>query len=312
MWGIVLLALLSPGPQAAAQAAPHAASVTVEECAHTIEAGRQAYEARDYGEASVRFTRALAACGPNEELLLALAQAQLLGQDVARALDTLERVLTRDPKNVPALKVKAKALYLSAKDPEAEEALRTAATLAPADAEIPYDLGRFYYHQQRFQAAADSFRRAIAIDPGAYKAWDNLGLAAEALGDAPRARRHYLHAISLVHKNHPHYDVVYANFAELLIKAGEYQTAFNLAAEAAERNPRDARNFFLTGKALAQMERYDIAVRWLEQAIALDQDYPAPRYLVAQAYRHLGRADQANEALKAFAAASARAPKVRR
>jgi protein O-GlcNAc transferase len=308
MWDIVLLALLAPGPQAASQTAP----VTVEECAQTIEAARQAYEARDYGEASVRFTRALASCGANEALLLALAQAQLLGQDVPRALDTLERVLTRDPKHVPALKVKGKALYLTAKDPEAEEALRAAAALAPADAEIPYDLGRLYYHQQRFQDAADSFRRAIAIDPGAYKAWDNLGLATEALGDAPQARRHYLQAITLVHKNHPHYDVVYANFAELLIKAGEYQTAFDLAAEAAERNPRDARNFFLTGKALVQMERYDIAVRWLEQAIALDQDYPAPRYLVAQAYRRLGRAEQANEALKAFAAASARAPKVRR
>lgn len=304
MWSIVLLAAVVAGPQAAA--------VTVEECAQTLEAGRQAYEAREYREASERFTRALTACGPNEELLLALAQAQLLGQDVSGALDTLGRVLARDPKHVPALKVKAKALYLSAKDAQAEEALRAAAALAPADAEIPYDLGRLFYHQQRFQHAADSFRRAIALDPGAYKAWDNLGLATEALGDVPQARRHYLHAISLVHESHPHYDVVYANFAELLIKAGEYQTAFDLAAEAAGRNPRDARNFFLAGKALVQMERHDIAVRWLEQAIALDPDYPAPRYLVAQAYRRLGRADQANDALKAFAAASARAPKVRR
>jgi tetratricopeptide (TPR) repeat protein len=304
MSGIALLALLAAGPQAA--------PVTAEECSRTIEAGRQAYETRDYSEATVRFTRALAACGPSDALLLALAQAQILGRDVRGGLDTLERVLARDPKHVAALKVKAKALYLSAKDSDAEEALRTAAALAPADPEIPYDLGRLYYHQQRFQHAAGSFRRAIALDPTAYKAWDNLGLASEALGDVPQARRYYLQAIALVHKNHPHYDVVYANFAELLIKAGEYQTAFDLAAEAAERNPRDARNFFLTGKALVQMERHEIAVRWLEQAIALDPDYPAPRYLVAQAYRRLGRADQANEALKAFAAASARAPKVRR
>jgi protein O-GlcNAc transferase len=308
VWDLLLIALLAAGQQAAPVVAP----VTAEECAQTIEAGRQAYDSRDYGEASARFTRALAACGPNEELLLALAQAQLLGQDVPRALDTLERLLTRDPKHVPALKVKAKALYLSAKDSEAEEALRAAAALAPADAEIPYDLGRLYYYQQRFQDAADSFRRAIALDPAAYKAWDNLGLATEALGDAAQARRYYLKAVALVHKNHPDYDVVYANFAELLIKVGEYQTAFDLAAEAAGRNPRDARNFFLAGKALAQMERHDIAVRWLEQAIALDPDYPPPRYLVAQAYRRLGRADQATEALKAFQAASARAPKVRR
>ena len=91
-------------------------------------------------------------------------------------------------------------------------------------------------------------RRATALDPRAYKAWDNLGLASEALGDVAQAQQHYLKAIALVHKDHPRYDVVYANFADLLIKLGNYQRAFDLAAEAAERNPGRAAQLLSRGE----------------------------------------------------------------
>ena len=95
-------------------------------------------------------------------------------------------------------------------------------------------------------------------------------------------------------------------------RKGDYQKAFDAGAEAAQRNPRDARNFFLTGKALLRLERPDVALKWLEQAIALDPSYPDPHYLLSQAYRRLGRMEDATRALEAFRAASARAPKNRR
>ena len=211
-----------------------------------------------------------------------------------------------------ALKVQAKAQYLLARDADAEAALKQAAERAPRDADVPYSLGRIYYQQGRHAEAAEQFRRALALDPSAYRAWDNLGLASEALGDAAQAQKHYLKAISLVHKAHPQYDVVYANFADLLIKLGSYQQAFDLAAEAAQRNPSEPRNLFLAGKALLQLGRSDISVRWFEQAIKLDPGYPEPHYLVAQAYRRLGRDADADRALAAFQAAAASAPKARR
>jgi tetratricopeptide (TPR) repeat protein len=173
-------------------------------------------------------------------------------------------------------------------------------------------LGRIYYQQGRHMDAARSLRRATELDPRAYKAWDNLGLTSVALGEITEAQQHYLKAIALVHKDHPLYDVVYANFADLLIRLGNYQRAFDLAAEAAQRNPGDPRNLFLAGKSLVRLGRSDLSVRWFEQAIALDADYPEPHYLLAQAYRKLGRVVDAERALKAFQAAAARAPKERR
>ena len=283
-----------------------------QECQDLQARGRAAYEERRYEQASRLFADALRACSPSSPLLLALGQAQLLAQRPDDAIASLERIAPNDPEHVSALKVIAKAQYLLGRDPDAETTLKRAAARAPRDAEIPYDLGRVYYQQGRHAEAADSFRRTIALDPRAYKAWDNLGLAAEALGDVGQAQEHYLKAIALVHKDHPTYDVVYANFADLLIKLGNHRQAFDLAVEAAQRNPADPRNLFLAGKALVHLGRNDLSLRWFEQAVKVNPDYPEPHYLLAQAYRKLGRSEDADRALKAFQAAAARAPRVRR
>ena len=288
------------------------AGSTADDCQEAQALGRKAYEARQYDQAAQQFARALKACGDSPALLLASGQAQLLAQHPAEAIAALDRIAVGDSNYVPALKVKAKALYLLQRDREAETVLQRAAERAPGDAEIPYDLGRMYYQQQRHAEAAEAFRKATVLDPLAYKAWDNLGLTAEALGDVAQAQQHYLKALAIVHKDHPRYDVVYANFADLLIKLGNYQRAFDLAAEAAQRNPDEARNLFLAGKALVQLGRSDLGVGWFERAIALNADYPEPHYLLWQAYRKLGREADAERALKSFQAASARAPKERR
>jgi Flp pilus assembly protein TadD len=286
--------------------------ISAQDCQETQALARRAYEERRYDQAATEFARALKACGSKPPLLVALGQAQLLARRPAEALATLERIPDNDADYLQVLKVKAKAEYLLRRDADAEATLQRAAQRAPADAEVPYDLGRIYYQQGRHAEAAKSFRRATELDPRAYRAWDNLGLAAEALGDVAQAQQHYLKAISLVYKDHPRYDVVYANFADLLIRQGDFRRAFDLAAEAAQRNPDDPRNFFLTGKALARLGRNDVSVRWFEQAIALNPDYPEPHYLLAQAYRTLGRTADADRALKSFQAAAARAPKERR
>ena len=283
-----------------------------QECTEAQALGRKAYEARQYNQAAQQFARALESCGGSAPLLLALGQSQLLGRRPAEALTTLDRIPSSHAEYPAALKVKAKALYLLRRDGEAVDALKQAASRTPSDAEIPYDLGRIYYQLGRHADAVAAFRQATTLDARAYKAWDNLGLAMEALGEVAEAKQHYLKALALVHKDHPNYDVVYANFADLLIKQGDYPRAFDLAAEAAERNPDEPRNFFLAGKALVQLGRDDVSIKWLERATTLNPDYPEPLYVLAQVYRRLGRPDDAARTLKAFQTANARTPRERR
>jgi tetratricopeptide (TPR) repeat protein len=281
-------------------------------CTAQLAIARDAYEQRAYARARMAFAAALTPCGMTPALLLALAQAELLSGDVEASLATLRRLESTGPLDVPAMKVRARALYLAARDHDAERTLVSAAALAPDDAEIPYDLGRMYYQQQRHQEAREAFSRAIAIDPRAYKAWDNLGLTWEALGDVEEATRHYARAMAIAHEEAPGYDVVYANYADLLIREGDYRRAFDAAAEAAQRNPRDARNFLLAGKALTRLDALEVSIKWLTQATALDPTLPEPHYLLARTYRRLGRNAEAEAAMAAFQDASARAPKVRR
>jgi tetratricopeptide (TPR) repeat protein len=310
MWVILLALVVSAQPgDAAARPGQDSGGPG---CDDQLARARAAYERRDFEQARTGFAAAVTRCGIQPPILLALAQAELLARDVAASLATLDRLESVGPLSVPAMKVRAKALYLSARDQEAERVLVAAAARAPADAEIPYDLGRIYYQQQRHQDAQRAFRQAIAIDDRAYKAWDNLGLTSEALGDSAEATRHYARAMAIAHTDAPSYDVVYANYADLLIKDGHYRKAFDAAAEAAQRNPRDARNLLIAGKALVRLEAFDVALKWLTQATALDPDYPEPHYLLARTYRQLGRSAEAQAAMTAFQAASARAPQVRR
>ena len=281
-------------------------------CDAQLARARDAYERHEYEQARTGFAAAVTACGETPPVLLALAQAELLSRDAAAALATLGRLEAKGPLSVPAMKVRAKALYLSVRDREAELTLLAAAARAPKDPEIPYDLGRIYYQQQRHQEAQRAFQQAIANDARAYKAWDNLGLTFEALGNVSEAIRHYAKAMAIAHTDAPSYDVVYANYADLLIREGQYRKAFDAAAEAAQRNPRDARNFLLAGKALVRLEAPDVGVKWLTQATVLDPDYPEPHYLLARAYQRLGRLEESRQAMAAFQAASERSPRVRR
>ncbi|HYM13282.1 MAG TPA: tetratricopeptide repeat protein [Bryobacterales bacterium] len=103
-----------------------------------------------------------------------------------------------------------------------------------------------------------------------------------------------------------------SDLANLLLKRGENDKAFQLAAEAAERNPTSARNFFLTGKALVRLEKLELSVKWLKRSIELDPNYPEPHYLLGQAYQKLGQKENAQREFPTFQAISAKLPRSRR
>ena len=140
----------------------------------------------------------------------------------------------------------------------------------------------------------------LKINPRSYKAYDNLGLCYEAKGDNERAVRYFLTAIKLTENDHPEYDSAYADLAELLLKTGDAQKAFDAASKATKRNSYSARNFYLGAKALEQLGKFDLSLNWLQRSIALDPNYPEPEYLLARVYRHSGRQRKPKKRAKSF------------
>ena len=98
-------------------------------------------------------------------------------------------------------------------------------------------LGRIYYHVGYIDLAIGQFERVLKLDSGSYKALDNLGLCYVSKADDGKATRYFLTAIKLVEKNQAKYEWPYTNLADLLLKNGDAQRAYDAAAKAARLNP---------------------------------------------------------------------------
>jgi tetratricopeptide (TPR) repeat protein len=273
-----------------------------DDCAERLLQGRRAFQNQDFTLAAQAFQSASTVCPPQQRpgILLDLAKAQMMGGQLPPADATLSRLLQSDPRNAAALKLRGDVAYLLGKLPEAERLLLEAASVVPGNPDPQYALGRLYYHQSRFGDAVARFQKVLELDPASYRAYDNLGLSYEALNQGARALESYQKSLALVHQDHPEYDTVYANFADFLYRQADFERSFQFSAEAAKRNPRSARNFFLAGRALAKLERWDLASKWLNQAIALDPGHAAASYQLSQVYRRQGRDAEADRALAVF------------
>ena len=102
-------------------------------------------------------------------------------------------------------------------------------------------LGIAYYYQRRYQEAADALYAGIALDPGRYTLWGNLGTVYRHLpGSEQKARDAFMKAIDLAGKNlnvTKADDSIHANLAEYWAKLGDKSKAM---AEV-ERIPQAAR-----------------------------------------------------------------------
>jgi tetratricopeptide (TPR) repeat protein len=307
---------------------------------------REAIQKRKYDQAARLFQQALAACPNERAILLELSDAQAHRRDFPESIRAVEQFLKSEPNSIAGRLAVANAYFMAQRFSEARAAADQALKLEPGqptalklkgnieyllgefepakdtfvglldrypnDEEAAYMLGRIYYQENRIDYAMGQFQRALKINPQSYKAYDNLGLCYQARGDNELAVRHFLTAIKLVEKDHPDYDWAYANLANLLLENGDAQKAFAAASKAADRNPYSARNFYLGGKALCQLQKADLCVNWLERSVSLDANYPEPLYLLARVYGQLGQEQKARQALEKFREVKAKAPSVRR
>lgn len=293
-------------------AMPDAPAPMAARCSELQQSSSLLLSQKKYSEVVGVLERALAICPNRKEVLLALAKAQMLSEQFSASMVSLNTLLSQDPTNVDALMTRGKVLYLLNKDAEADASLKQAIKMAPAAWEPHYTLGRLYYAQSNLKDATAQFQAALTLDPKAYKAYDGLALCYETSGDISDASQEYMAGLALVYKDHPTYDVIYADFAEFLLRYGSDKKAFDLAAMAAARNPGEPRNFYLAGKALYEGGHFEECVPWLERAIQINPLYPDPHNILARAYRRQGKADLARQEADRFRKLFDKAPTVRR
>lgn len=240
----------------------------IDACADTLQQAQVSFQQGAYARAAREFGDSLKLCPQRDAILVSLGQTQYLAGDEAAAEHTLRQALPN-----------------------------TAAR---------YALGRLFYDQKRYAEAAAELEQVAAREPENYRAHDNLGLCYDALLRDADALRHFFRALDLVKDKHRDYDWAYANLAEFFLKRDQFEKAFQLAAEAAERRPNRARNFHLAGQALVNLGRLENSLRWLKRAVELEPELAEAQYLLGQTLRRLGKADEAKEHLDAFQSLKAR------
>lgn len=170
----------------------------------------------------------------------------------------------------------------------------------PANALYPYWLSRLDYDAQQFSTATADARKAIALDPGFMKAYDNLGLSYEALGKYDQAIQSYEQAIRLNRQKSPSSPWPLLNLGALMVKLGRLGEAESYLKESLQDDPKFPQAHYQMGLLLEKQNKDDEAIRELEQAAALNPSYAEPYYLLGKIYRRKGDEKNANRAWSTF------------
>jgi Flp pilus assembly protein TadD len=162
-----------------------------------------------------------------------------------------------------------------------------------ADPEGWYSLGRLRYTEQRFGDATDSFKQALVLAPGSVKVENNLGLAYEGLNRIEDAIAAYRQAIAWQDAGPPENasEQPLLNLAIVLMHQGKLAEVQPLLLGAVRIAPQDPRIHEQLGQLDMQQGNY--AEKHLEAATRLDPEKSNLHFLLGQAYRHLGRQQEA-------------------
>lgn len=179
----------------------------------------------------------------------------------------------------------------------AERSLERAIKLQPRSAQALNNLGIVYFDQRKYQEAADTYRRAIALVGNGYpEAQNNLGNALRALGKYGEAIEAYEKAI----EKRANYPEAYNNLGSALRDLRRYEQAELSFQRAVSLRP----NYYeamenLAGLFIAQ-ERYEDALRPLSDILKVEPKRASTLMLVARAQMGRHSVRQAETALKAF------------
>jgi tetratricopeptide (TPR) repeat protein len=130
---------------------------------------------------------------------------------------------------------------------------RPAAGRSPAQA--PLDAGVARYKSGDFRGALAEFRKAVDIDPGLIKAWENLGWAHHKLGEDDAALRVWNTVLKLEPGNVDTLNAV----GDVNLAAGSWREAAAAFEQSLHKKPRQADVHLRLGRAYEELGRFDAA-----------------------------------------------------
>ena len=252
-----------------------------------------------------------------EKLLLDEVNADPHSQRAGRLLSLLGRVYFLDKNYLNAAIAWKKSEVIAPLEPSAKFSLAMVyvemghpawampvlESLAKDDVKqalYPYWLGRLDYQAQHYDAAIAYFQKAISLDPGMARAYDNLGLCYFYQNLNAKALENFAKAIEL-EKGSAHPSAwPHLNMAITLKFLGRNEEAEKELREAVRLNPEMAQAHYQLGTVLEAEDHTDAAITALQEAIRLDANYAEPHYELARIYRKQGKSAAAKAEVDAY------------
>lgn len=139
------------------------------------------------------------------------------------------------------------------------------------------------------EGAADSYRRALRLDPRSALAYNNLGVALDDLGDHSAAREAFVRASEL----DPTLIVARLNLSRWLAAQRDPLAALTLLRELVAFHPRDAESWKVMGTVLQGLDRTEEARDAFLTAIECRPSHAEARFGLARVLEQLGDSDGA-------------------
>lgn len=174
---------------------------------------------------------------------------------------------------------------------DAVSAYRQAIALAPGFGDAHYNLASVLKAMGRLKEALDSYRAAIAVNPNDVEAHMNLGNTLDELGNADAAEEALRQAV----KVNPNLAAAHFNLANVNRKAGRKAEAEDGFRRALSLEPTLVQAHIGLGRSL--MERGDLAsaIDHFNRAIQIDPESSAAHLLLGSIYRKMDRLPVAEE-----------------
>ena len=166
--------------------------------------------------------------------------------------------------------------------------LENLANANPHSPLYPYWLGRIDYDGMQFRAAEAHLRKALELDPKFMKAYDNLGLTEEALGQLDDAIGVYQQAVTVNRSQPTPSPWPPLNLGTLLVKIEKLPEAESCLQESLKYDSRFPKAHFQMGLLLEKQKMYEEACNELLEAVQNDPSDPDPHFVLGRIYTHQG------------------------
>ena len=259
-----------------------------------------AFSAKDYARIEEVLDRQAAAAGasPQAAEFHALAgNAAFLNRRMERAIAAFRQADSRVPLGEPDRFMLAMALASTGDANSARQQLTRLNNSHPERPLYIYWLARLDYYQRMYRQAVEKLKQVILLDPTSVRAYNNLALAYDMMGESDEARAVFLKAVDLNRKlpnpsPWPPHDYGY-----LLLRLQQLKEAEAALRESVKYDPKLGTAHYHLGRTLEAEDRDNEAIEEYRAAISLDPTLIEALYSLGLLYR---RHDRLAEAKAAF------------